>query len=189
MWQICIGMLQNVFPLLDANLQCGHLQKQNANQTLHFKSVKDLCKTSFCQLLQPNSFLSRIQQQLLAPKRIKRHPVITHASNYMKTGWRRVAFSDYSLNNGIGTSSRAVIKVNGCDPHCVPAEFLQDSQPHLPHPCSELPLFQIVDCSIQVCCDILLPKPTLTPWVDLSSAEFPHKCKHKGWLLPIKDGA
>jgi hypothetical protein len=86
MWQICIGMLQNVFPLLDANLHCGHLQKQNANPTLHFKSVEDLCKTSFCQLLQPNSFLSRIQQQLLAPKRIKRHPVITHASNHMKTG-------------------------------------------------------------------------------------------------------
>jgi hypothetical protein len=31
----------------------------------------------------------------------------------MKTGGRRVAFSDYSLNNGIGTSSRAVIEVNG----------------------------------------------------------------------------
>jgi hypothetical protein len=25
--------------------------------------------------------------------------------------------------------------------------------------------------------------------VDFSSAEMPHKCKHKGWLLPIKDGA
>jgi hypothetical protein len=25
--------------------------------------------------------------------------------------------------------------------------------------------------------------------VDFSSAEMPHECKHKGWLLTIKDGA